>query len=85
MQNNLAIDGNEIATWHAEHVDPPCLAVNMTEARKQLEGYRLSDKEKTEISHLMGAYGILVEQLGLAKTGDTEFDAIANLFNGARI
>lgn len=82
-QNNIVIDGFDIATWYSAGVDSPYMAVNMTVSRKVLAGYSLTDEESTELPALMAGYCRLIEERGLAGYGDTEFQAIADLFSHA--
>lgn len=84
-QNDMSIDGNNIATWFSKGVDAPYHAVNMTVAVDMLSGYGLSDEEKTSIPELMGGYCRLIEERGLVGYGDTEFEAIADLFSHATL
>jgi hypothetical protein len=79
-QNDMVIDGYDIATWYSDGVDAPYLAVNMTVARKVLSGYRLSDSEQSDVMMLMAGYCRIVEERGLTGYGDTELEAIADLF-----
>lgn len=83
MQNYMEIDGNRIAVWTADVIDYPCIAVNMTVAIKRLEGYDLTDEEKTDVTELMAGYCNLVDQYQLTGYGDTEFEATADLFSHA--
>lgn len=83
MQNYMVIDGNKIGVWTTEVCSPPCVAVNMSVAIKRLEGYELTEEEKTDITQLMAGYCSYVDQYRLTGYGDTEFEAIADLFNKA--
>ena len=78
-QNDMVIDGDHIATWYSKGVDQPYHAVNMTVAVDMLDGYSLTDEEKTSLPELMGGYCRLIEERGLTGYGDTEFEAIADL------
>jgi hypothetical protein len=84
MQNYMEIDGNKIGVWTTECCDPPCVAVNMTVAIKRLEGYELTEEEKVNVTDLMAGYCSYVDQYGLTGYGDTEFEAIADLFSKAK-
>ncbi len=84
-QNDMVIDGNDIATWFSDGVDSPYMAVNMTVSRKMLKGYSLTDQESKELPALMAGYCRLIEERGLAGYGDTEFQAIAELFGNATL
>ena len=83
MQNYMEIDGNRIGVWTTDVCDPPCVAVNMTVAVKRLEGYELTEEEKTDVTELMAGYCSWVDQHQLTGYGDTEFEAIADLFSKA--
>lgn len=84
MQNYMEIDGNRIGVWTTDVCEPPCVAVNMTVAVKQLEGYELTEEEKTDVTALMAGYCNWVDQYQLTGYGDTEFEAIADLFSKAK-
>jgi hypothetical protein len=84
MQNYMEIDGNRIGVWTTEVCEPPCVAVNMTVAVKRLEGYELTEEEKTDVTELMAGYCSWVDQHQLTGYGDTEFEAIADLFSKAK-
>lgn len=79
--NKITIDGYEIQIWTTDVCDPPCVAVNMTAAIKRLEGYDLTEEEKTDVTDLMAGYCGYVDQYGYTGYGDTEFEAIADLFS----
>ena len=67
-----------IATHHAPHCEEsPWLAVDMTAAAKLLDGYDLTEKEKTELPELMAGYCRLLDEAGLCHYGQTEAEAIA--------
>lgn len=84
MQNYMEIDGNRIGVWTTDVCEPPCVAVNMTVAVKRLEGYELTEEEKTDVTELMAGYCGYVDQYHLTGYGDTEFEAIADLFSKAK-
>lgn len=84
MQNYMEIDGNRIGVWTTEVCEPPCVAVNMTVAVKRLEGYELTEEEKTDVTELMAGYCSWIDQHQLTGYGDTEFEAIADLFSKAK-
>jgi hypothetical protein len=84
MQNYMEIDGNRIGVWTTDVCEPPCVAVNMTVAVKRLEGYELTEEEKTDVTELMAGYCGYVDQCQLTGYGDTEFEAIADLFSKAK-
>lgn len=84
MQNNLVIDGFKIATWKSDFSDPPYIATNMTVAVELLEGYDLTDEEKTDITELQAGYCRLIDERGSNGYGETEFEAIADLFGKAQ-
>ena len=65
-----------IATHYNQHCSPPWLAVDMTAAAKLLEGYDLTEKEKTDLPELMCGYCRLVEEAGLCGYGETEEEAV---------
>lgn len=67
-----------IATHHAPHCSPPWLAVDMEAAAELLDGYRLTEKEKTDLPALMAGYCRLIDEAGLCFYGDTEEDATAD-------
>ena len=51
MQNDMTIDGYKISTWYAEHMpEDAYTAVNMTVAIEKLEGYELTEDEKTSVN-----------------------------------
>ena len=84
MQNDITIDGNKISTWYAEHIEEkPYHAVNMTVAVDKLSDCELSEEEKTSMPHLMAGYCRLIEEANLIGYGDTEFEAIQDLFSHA--
>lgn len=84
MQNYMEIDGNRIGVWTTDVCEPPCVAVNMTVAVKRLEDYELTEEEKTDVTELMASYCGYVDQYQLTGYGDTEFEAIADLFSKAK-
>lgn len=84
MQNYMEIDGNRIGVWTTDVCELPCVAVNMTLAVKRLEGYELTEEEKTDVTELMASYCGYVDQYQLTGYGDTEFEAIADLFSKAK-
>lgn len=84
MQNDMTIDGFKIAVWTSEHSEPPCIAVNMTIAIGSLEGYNLTEEEKTSLPELMAGYCRLVDESNFVGYGETEFESIADLFSHAR-
>lgn len=79
----MEIDGNRIAVWTSDVCDYYCVAVNMTVAVQRLEGYDLTDEEKTDVTELMASYCRLIDEFQLTGYGDTEFKAIADLFSKA--
>jgi hypothetical protein len=83
MQNYMEIDGNRIGVWTTDVCEPPCVAVNMTVAVKRLEGYELTEEEKTDVTELMAGYCNWVDQHQLTGYVVTEFEAIADLFSKA--
>lgn len=70
-----------IATHYAPHCETPWLAVDMAAASEMLEGYGLTDKEKTNLPELMAGYCRLLDDAGMCHYGDTEEEAIANCRN----
>jgi len=82
--NKVNIDGQDIQVWTTEICDPSCVAVNMTQAILALEGYDLTEEEKTDVTELMAGYCRIVDERRLTGYGDTEFEAIADLFSNAR-
>ena len=82
-QHDLVIDGIEVATWYSEGMEAPYMAVNMTHSKKFLEGYNLTEKEKTELPALTAGYCRLLEEYGLTGYGDTELESITDLFSNA--
>ncbi len=84
MQNEVVIDGFKISIWTSELVEPACTAVNMTTAIEKLSGYDLTEEEKTEQPALMAGYCRLIDEAKLVGYGDTEFEAIADLFRHAK-
>ena len=77
------IDGFAIHTFESFAVEPSWIAVNMTVALERLEGYNLTEEEKTSMPHLMAGYCRLIDEWGLEGHGDTEFEAIQDLFSKA--
>ena len=73
-----------IATHYAEHCDPPWLAVDMDAAAELLEGYDLTEKEKTYLPELMAGYCRLIDEAGLDHYGYTEQEAIESAMKGPR-
>ena len=84
MQNNMTIDGFHIAVWTSDFSSPPCVATNMTVAIQMLKGYELTQEEKTDVTELQAGYCRLIDERGLNGFGDTEFEAIADLFSKAK-
>lgn len=84
MINYMTIDGYKIGVWTVEHMEEnPCVAVNMSEAIEQLEGYSLTKEEKTDVTEMLAGYCRLIDEGGLSGFGETEFEAIADLFSHA--
>lgn len=83
MQNYMEIDGNRISVWTTDACEPPCIAVNMTVAIEKLEDYDLTDEEKTDVTELAASYCGYLDHYRLTGYGDTEFEAIADLFSKA--
>ena len=81
--NYLTIDGFKIAVWTSAFADPPCVATNMTVAVRMLEGYGLTEEEKNDIRELQAGYCRLIDERGLNGFGETEFEAIQDLFSKA--
>lgn len=75
-QNDVVIDGIKISTWYSDGVDKPYMAVNMTKAVEVLEGYGLTDEEKTQLPALTAGYCRLLDEYQLTGYGDTELEAI---------
>ena len=85
-QNDLVIDDYKISTWYSEGVDPQYHAVNMTFlVDYRLHGFDLTEKEKKSLPDLMASYSRLVEEFGLIGFGETEFEAIQDLFSKATL
>ena len=82
-QNDMTLNGYKIATWYSDGIDAPYMAINMTKALEMLDGYGLSDEEKTELPALMFGYFRLIEEAGLAGYGETELESIQELFPSA--
>ena len=80
--NKITIDGYEIQIWTTDYADPPCVAVNMTQARILLKGYDISTAESENITDLMAGYCGIIDGR-LSGYGETEFEAIASLFSKA--
>ena len=80
MINKLKIDGFDIQVWTTDYADPPCVAVNMSQAIIALDGHELTEEEKTDVTELMASYCRLVDERRLTGYGDNEFQAIVNLF-----
>ena len=85
MINKIEIDGFEIQIWISEFANPQYVAVNMTTAIEMLEGYDLTELEKTDVTELMAGYCRLVDEAGLNGFGDTEFEALTDLFSHATL
>lgn len=85
MQNDMTIDGFKIATWKSEFAEPQWIATNMTVAVEMLEDYKLTEEEKTDVTELQAGYCRLIDERGLNGFGDTEFEAIADLFSKATV
>jgi hypothetical protein len=68
-----------VSTHYAEGMEPPWLAVNMTDAVEALSGYQLTDEEKTNLAALMAGYCRLIDEYGLSGYGNTEAEAVFNL------
>ena len=83
MQNDMIIDGFHIAVWTSELANPPCVATNMTVAIERLEGSDLTELEKTDVRELQANYCRLIDEWNLNGFGETEFEAIADLFRKA--
>ena len=76
------IDGFEIDVWTTDVCDPPCVAVNITEAHKALHGHELTAEELNSVTDLMLGYSRYLDERNLTGYGSTEFLAIADLFAG---
>ena len=83
MQNYMSIDGFKIAVWTTDLCEPPCVAVNMSVAIERLEGYELTEEEKNDVTELMAGYCSCIDEYQLTGYGETEFEAIADLFSKA--
>lgn len=81
MQNDMSIDGQNISTWYAKQMNIPFHAINMTAAVWMLRDYDLTEDDKTKIPALMAGYCRLVDEAGLSGSGETEFQAIHDLFS----
>lgn len=84
-QNDFTIDGMEFASWYSKGVPSPYHVVNMTVARSRLAGYNLTEAEKTQLPDLMAGYCRLVDEMGLIGYGDSEFEALTDLFENHRV
>lgn len=63
------------------------MALSMPAAIKKLEGYDLTDEEKTDLSAIVAGYGRLLDECGLLIDGQpTEFEAVkvSGLGEGAK-
>lgn len=65
-----------IATHHAPHCSPPWIAVDMDKANRLLDGYGLTELEKTSLPDMMARFCRLVDEADLCHYGDTEEEAI---------
>jgi len=83
-QNDMVIDGQKISTWYSKGVDNEYMAVNMTAVLRILDGYDLTELEKTSLPDLMAGYCRLVDESDMTGYGDCEFEAIENLFHKAK-
>ena len=70
-----------VKTHHAPHADPPWIAVSMVAACEMLEGYDLTNEEKTDLAALMAGYCRLIDEADLIGYGHTEIEAILNIPN----
>ena len=83
MIHYVTIDDFKIGLWTSINVENPVVAVNMTVAIERLEGYDLTDEEKTDVTELAASYCGYLDHYRLTGYGDTEFEAIADLFSKA--
>jgi hypothetical protein len=72
---------NGVQTHHAPHADPPWIAICMPAVCKKLEGYGLTEEEKTDLVMLTAGYCRLIDEAGLIGYGYTEIEAILNIPN----
>lgn len=84
MINKITIDGFDIQVWTTVLEQNPVVAVNMTESIQLLEGYDLTDEEKSDVTELLSGYCRLIDERRLCGYGDTEFEAIKDLFSHAK-
>jgi len=86
-QNNMIIDGQEIATWHSPHLDATrhkaYHAVNMTAVIAMVGEKNLSIAQKTHLPSMMAGYGRVIDENGFIGWGDCEFESIVDLFEKA--
>lgn len=83
MINYVTIDDFRIGVWTTVNIENPVIAVNMTVAIERLEGYDLTEEEKNDVTDLLAGYCGYVDHYRLSGYGDTEFEAIADLFSKA--
>ena len=74
---------NGVQTHHAPHAEPPWIAICMPAVCKMLEGYGLTEEEKTDLVALMAGYCRLIDEAGLIGYGHAEIEAILNIPNAA--
>lgn len=67
----------EFLTHFANHADPQWIAIHRASALELLEGYNLTEAEKTDVALMMLGYCNLLERAGLVHGGATEAEAIA--------
>ena len=72
---------NGVQTHHAPHAEPPWIAICMPAVCKMLEGYGLTEEEKTDLVALMAGYCRLIDEAGLIGYGHAEIEAILNIPN----
>ena len=71
-----AIKAADIKTHHAPHMDEdPWLAIPMNDAREILDGYDLTQAEKSSIPDMMAGYCRLLDECGMIFYGQTEREA----------
>lgn len=61
-----------IFTYYSRHCEAPWCALNMDRACALLEGYKLTEKEKTDGKEIIMGWGRLLEEAGLIFYGDNE-------------
>jgi hypothetical protein len=77
-RNELAgPSGSVCFTHYSAHCFPPWMAIHRESALELLNGYNLTEQEKTDVGHIMAGYCCLLDDAGLIHYGATQDEAVA--------